>query len=59
MKNSEYYAHPKSMVDEGSQIGSKVLIGAGAVVGSVEDGAVYLPARTARWHGTSDEMKLR
>lgn len=30
MKNSEYYAHPKSMVDEGSQIGSKTRIWAGS-----------------------------
>lgn len=43
----------------GGQIGNKVLVGAGAVVGNAEDRTVYLPARTARWHGTSDEMKLR
>lgn len=46
-----------TVMDSG-KIGNEVLVGAGAVVRETEDKGVYMPARTVKWHGTSDEIKI-
>lgn len=45
-------------VMNGGRIGREVIVGAGAVVRNTEDGGVYFPARTVKWHGKSSEMKI-
>lgn len=45
-------------VMDSAKIGNEVIVGAGAVVRNAEDGSVYFPARTVKWHGNSSEIKI-
>lgn len=57
---SHNFIGANATVFSGAILGEDVLVGAAAAVhrGAAENGAVYLPARTVKWHGTSGEMKI-